>query len=78
MTSEQDALALLNAASTHPLPLDEVIARLGAALQRNLTYLAYRQRRNRRTAYDELLEQELEAIATAIDYLQHDLGGGGR
>lgn len=66
----QAALVLLNEANAHPLPLDEVLARLGATLQRNLNYLAYRARRNRQTAYDEALEQELEAIACAIHYLQ--------
>jgi hypothetical protein len=67
----QAVLALLNEAHAHSLPLDEVVTRLGAALQRNLNYLAYRARRNRRTAYDEALEQESEVIASAIHYLQH-------
>ncbi len=71
MPNEQDSLALLNAASAHPLAIDEVIARLGAALQRRLNYLAYRQRQNRQTAYDEALEGELEALASAIHYLQY-------
>ncbi len=75
MPHEQDALALLNAASSNPLPLDEVVTRLGAAIQRHLNYLAYRQRRNRQTAYDEALEQELEAIASAIHYLQRPQNG---
>jgi hypothetical protein len=71
---EQAALELLNEVRAHPLPREEVIARLGAALQRNLNYLAYRARRRRSTAYDEVLEQELEAIASAIHYLQQEEG----
>lgn len=70
MSIEQDALGLLHTASAHPLPREEIVTRLGAALQRNLNYLAYRARRHRQTAYDEVLEQEIEAIASALLYLQ--------
>jgi hypothetical protein len=60
---------LLRAASANPLPREEVLARLGAALQRNLNYLHRRARRGTRTAYDEALESDLEAIASAMHYL---------
>lgn len=69
---EQQALLFTQAARANPLPREEVIIRLGAALRRNLNYLAYRERRGRQTAYDEVLEQELEAIASAICYLQQE------
>jgi hypothetical protein len=74
----KDVVLLLNAASASPLPRQEVIARLGAALQRNLGYLAYRKRRGRQTAYDAALEQELEAVASAVHYLQQQECEGSR
>jgi hypothetical protein len=67
---EDELEQLLQAARANPLSLEEVVVRLGQALRHNLNYLAYRQLRKRQTAYDEVLEQELEAIASALLYLQ--------
>lgn len=48
----------------------EVIEQLTASLRRNVTYLARRERLHRQTAYDEMLERDVEAIARAIVLLQ--------
>jgi hypothetical protein len=66
MRNTTDGVAFLNAVSASPLPREEVIARLGTAIRRHLNDLAHRERRGWQAAYDEVLEQELEAIASAI------------
>ena len=45
MWKTPDGVVFLKAASANPLPKEEVIARLGEALRRNLSSLPYRQRR---------------------------------
>lgn len=70
MRQTADGVVVLNKARATPLPHEEVLTRLGAALQRNLTYLNRRERWGHPTAYDELLEQEREAIARAIHSVQ--------
>ena len=66
-----DVDAPLNAASTHPLPIDEVLARLGTAIQLHIAYLARRERRHIHTPTDVQMEQEIEGLASAIHHLQH-------
>lgn len=65
-----DIGALVNAASTHPLPIEEVLARLGTAMQLHIAYLARRKRRHIHTPTDVQMEQEIEALASAIHHLQ--------
>jgi hypothetical protein len=65
-----DVVAVLNAARDNPLPREEVLARLGEALQRHLSYWTYRQRRGVHTPYVDALKSDIEAIANAIHYLQ--------
>jgi hypothetical protein len=72
MRTTTDVVAFLNAASANPLPKEEVIARLGEALRRNLSYWTYRQRRGVHTPYLDALESEMEAIASAIYDLQKE------
>ncbi len=67
-------LLLLAAARANPLPRDEVIVRLGQLLRRDFNYKAYRRRNGMYTAYDELLEQSMEAVASAVFYLQEQGG----
>lgn len=66
----QEALQLEAAARAAPLPRDEVVVRLGALLRRDFNYKSYRWRNGLYTAYDELLEQSMKAVACAIAYLQ--------
>ncbi len=70
--NEQKALELLSAANANPLPREEVIARLKVAIRRNLTFTHRRDRRGGQSVYDEVVMQELEAIASAIHYLQQN------
>jgi hypothetical protein len=65
-----DVVALVNAASTHPLPVDEVLARLGTAMQLHIAYLARRERRHIHTPTDVQMELEIEGLASAIHHLQ--------
>jgi hypothetical protein len=66
----QEALQLIEAARQHPLAVDEVVVRLGQLLRRDFNYKAYRRRNGQYTAYDEVLEQSMEAVASAIVHLQ--------
>lgn len=66
----QETLDLLARAAAHPLSREEVIFRLGALLRRDFNYKQYRRRNGQYTAYDELLEQSMEAVASAVFYLQ--------
>jgi hypothetical protein len=42
---------------------ERVIAVLCARIERDARYLAYRQRSGRRTIYDDMTEQDLDALA---------------
>ena len=66
----EKASALIARARQMPLPHDEVIVRLAQLLQRDFNYQDYRRREGLYTAYDELLEQSMEAVASALFYLQ--------
>lgn len=67
---DNPVLKLIEAAKASPLTREEVIEQLTANLRRSASYLAYRERRHRQTAYDETLEADMEAIARAIVFLQ--------
>ena len=67
--SEEIWRLLENARASTMTPA-EVIEQLTASLNRNVSYLARRERSHRQTAYDELLARDVEAIARAIVLLQ--------
>lgn len=61
---------LIAAAAHTLLTCEQVIDQLLLALRRDLNYLAYRERRGRQTAYDELKASDVETVARAIHFLQ--------
>lgn len=61
---------LLENARASTMTPAEVIERLTASLRHSVNYLARWERLRRQTAYDEVLEREVEAIARAIVLLQ--------
>lgn len=67
---DPDVWPMLERAKTSTMTREEVIERLALSLRRNAGYLAHRERRKRHTAYDEVLEADMEAIARAIVLLQ--------
>lgn len=69
----QEALELIEAARKTPLAKDEVVVRLGKLLRRDFNYKAYRRRNGQYTAYDEVLEESMEAVASAIVHLQEGM-----
>ncbi|HLW02745.1 MAG TPA: hypothetical protein VKT82_29085 [Ktedonobacterales bacterium] len=69
ITTEQ--MWQLIAYATHsPLSQEQVTEQLLLALRRQLQYLAYRERRGRQIAYDEVAKRDVEALARAIHLLQ--------
>lgn len=68
-----DPLAqMLAHAHASTMTRDDVVAQLAKALLRNAAYLARRERRGHRTAYNEVLEADMEAMARAIVLLQEE------
>ena len=61
---------LIADAAHSPLSREQTIELLVLALRRQLQYLAYREQRGRQTAYDEVAQQDVEALARAIHLLQ--------
>ncbi len=68
-TTEQVWQLIADAAHS-PLSREQVIEQLTLALRRQVQYLTYRERRGRQTAYDEIAQQDVEALARAIWLLQ--------
>lgn len=69
VTTEQVWQLIADAAHS-PLSREQVIEQLTLALRRQVQYLAYRERRGRQTAYDEVAQADVEALARAIHLLQ--------
>lgn len=69
MTTEQVWQVIADAAHSS-LSREQTIEQLVLALRRQLQYLAYRERQSRQTAYDEVAQQDVEALARAIHLLQ--------
>jgi hypothetical protein len=69
VTTEQIWQLIADAAHS-PLSREQVIEQLALALRRQVQYLAYRERRGRQTAYDEVAHSDVEALARAIYLLQ--------
>ena len=61
---------LLAEARTSPMTREAVIEQLILSQRRNLSYLARSMRDARQTAYDEMLERDLEAMARAVVLLE--------
>lgn len=55
-----------------PLSREQTIEQLTLALRRQVQYLAYRAQRRHQTAYDEVAQQDIEALARAIHLLQEE------
>jgi hypothetical protein len=66
---------LLADARTSAMTREEATEQVLLFLRRNLHYVARRERRGRRTGYDELLEQDLEAIARMVVLLEPSSAG---
>ena len=62
--------ALAERASAAQLGREDVIDHLKARIARDENYLRRRRERGRRTAYDELLEGDLMALALVVEWLQ--------
>jgi hypothetical protein len=71
ITPEQVWQLVADAAHS-PLSREAVIEQLALALRRQLHYLSYRERRGRHTSYDEVAQQDVEALARAIYLLQEE------
>jgi hypothetical protein len=69
ITTEQVWQLVADAAHS-PLSREQVIEQLLLALRRQIHYLSYRERRGRHTAYDEVAELDVAALARAIHLLQ--------
>ena len=69
ITTEQVWQLIADAAHS-PLSPEQTIEQLLLSLRRQLQYLSYRERRGRHTAYDEVAQQDMEALAWAIRLLQ--------
>lgn len=59
---------------------EQVLDMLVSRISRDRRYLAYRKACNRRTSYDDQVQQDMRALALAICWLEERAGGapGGR